>query len=111
MDTCVRKSSKVKGGYKLNIFKSYIFGGLIEDENGLLVTSNDLIEVSTMSVVVDLTYKGEFNELSRPAFSHAECMEAKVKLVQEKGGRRPMPRRDHSSCLVSNNRYLLIYGG
>ena len=36
---------KLKGGYKLIYFKSYIFGGLVPDESGQLITSNDLIEV------------------------------------------------------------------
>jgi hypothetical protein len=26
-------------------------------------------------------------------------------------GIKPLPRRDHSALLISNNRYMLIYGG
>ena len=36
-----------KLGYKFIHFKSYVFGGLIQEEDGRLTTDNELIEVRT----------------------------------------------------------------
>lgn len=32
-------------------------------------------------------------------------------LVSEQGGIRPLPRREHQALLITQNQYLLIYGG
>lgn len=42
-----------KLGYKLVHFKSYVFGGLEQEQDGRLTTSNELIEVRTRQIVID----------------------------------------------------------
>lgn len=37
--------------------------------------------------------------------------EAQVTLIRNQGGIRPVPRRDHQALLITDNKFLLVYGG
>ena len=36
---------------------------------------------------------------------------ASYKRIVPKDGRTPIPRRDHSACLISGGAYLVVFGG
>ena len=55
MNTYMSSSEKIPGGYIIKYFHAWVFGGLIySSEQRRLVPSNNLIEVTTMAMVVDL---------------------------------------------------------
>ena len=91
-------------------YKSYVFGGLIQESDGRFRPTNDLIEVSTKSVVLDKTQTDAENPI-KPSFAYTQADEAHVKLIRDHGGIKPLPRREHQALLITNNRYMLIYGG
>ena len=47
----------------------------------------------------------------KPSLTVTNADEVQVNLIREETGIRPMPRRDHQALLISQNKYLLIYGG
>ena len=49
------RSEKLRNGYKLDYYHSYVFGGLIQEEDGRFVPTNDLIEVVSKNVTIDKT--------------------------------------------------------
>ena len=103
-------TEKLKNGYKMDHYKSYVFGGLIQESDGRFRPTNDLIEVSTKSVVLDKTQTDAENPI-KPSFAYTQADEAHVKLIRDHGGIKPLPRREHQALLITNNRYMLIYGG
>ena len=86
---------------------SYAFGGFIQEADGRLVPTNDLIEVVTKK----LTWDGLGDQPPKPSATLTKLEESQVSLVAEKAGVKPMPRRDHSAIMICNNKYLLVYGG
>ena len=93
-----------KQGYNLVSFKSYIFGGLEMESDGRLMTSNELIEVSSRQLVPDSSRIAAMLANQSSGVAHYSS-------VKIKGGRKPVPRRDHCALMISSNRYMLIYGG
>jgi hypothetical protein len=69
------------------------------------VTSNDLIEIRTRVLNLD-THRG-----STPSVSQTKVDLANVSKIPVKGGKKPVPRRDHQAKIISMNKFLLIYGG
>lgn len=51
--TFKQKSEKLRNGYKIDYYISYVFGGLIQEDDGRFCPTNDLIEVVTKNVVLD----------------------------------------------------------
>lgn len=103
-------SEKLKSGFKIDFYHSFVFGGLIEEGDGRLSPTNDLIEVVTRKVVRDPTHP-EGDLATKPNNFYTQADEAVVTMVRERGGIKPLPRRDHSALLIRGNTYMLIYGG
>ena len=53
INTFSQKTEKLKGGYKIDYYVSYVFGGLIQESDGRFCPTNDLIEVVSKNVVPD----------------------------------------------------------
>ena len=66
--TVYTKSEKLKNGYKMDYYTSYVFGGLVQETDGRFRPTNDLIEVSTKSVVLDKT-QTEVENPQKPSFA------------------------------------------
>ena len=111
MNTIFQKSEKLRNGYKMNYYISYIFGGLIQESDGRFSPTNDLIEVVTKKVLLDENQANEVEKPIQPSIVITREDEAQFTLVRDQGGVRPMPRRDHQAILITKNKYLLIYGG
>lgn len=101
------QTTKLRNGYKITHYISYVFGGFIQEEDGRLVPTNDLIEIVTKN----LKYEGPGEPGPKPSNNTTKLDEAQITIVAEKAGVKPMPRRDHSAIMICNNKYLLVYGG
>ena len=53
--TVYSHTEKLKQGYKIDFYISYVFGGIIQEPDGRLVPTNDLLEVQSKQVVLDRT--------------------------------------------------------
>ena len=53
MITMTDKQKRMKNGYKLVFYKSYIFGGLIQLPDGRTQVTNDFIEVTSKTPKLD----------------------------------------------------------
>ena len=98
---------KLRNHYKMTHYISYVFGGFIQEEDGRLVPTNDLIQIVTKN----LKYEGTGEPGPKPHINTTKADEAQITLVAEKTGVKPMPRRDHSAIMICNNKYMLVYGG
>ena len=47
------KTEKLRNGYKMDHYISYVFGGLIQESDGRFCPTNDLLEIVTKNVIVD----------------------------------------------------------
>ena len=47
----------------------------------------------------------------KPSMTLTQADEAQVRLLNDQGGVRPLPRRDHQALLINKDSQLLIYGG
>lgn len=94
----------------MEYFTSYVFGGLIQEDDGRFVPTNDLIEVVAKNVLLDRSQTEVENPI-KPSLSITNADEVQLSLMKERGGIKPLPRRDHSALLITDNQYLLIYGG
>jgi len=110
MSTIFGKTEKLRNGYKMDFFTNYVFGGLIQEDDGRFVPTNDLVEVVAKNVLLDRSQTDVENPI-KPSFTITNADEVTISLVQERGGIKPLPRRDHQALLITNNQYLLIYGG
>ena len=63
MCTIRGQTEKLRNGYKADYYISYVFGGLIQENDGRFVPTNDLIEVVTKNVIID---KSQLNEVETP---------------------------------------------
>jgi len=108
---CTLKShtEKLKQGYKIDYYVSYIFGGIIQEADGRFCPTNDLIEVVSKQVLLDKSQ--EIETPIRPSKSTTQADEVTVNLIEDEGSLRPLPRRDHTAVMIKNNQYMLIYGG
>ena len=79
----------------------------MQEADGRLVPTNDLIEVITKN----LRHDGVNDGAPKPLASLTKLDEAQISVVSEKAGVKPMPRRDHSAIMICGNKYLLIFGG
>lgn len=102
-------TEKLKGGYKIEYYTSYIFGGIIQEHDGRFCPTNDLIEVVSKRVVLDKSQDVE--SLSKPSLHTTSADEVIINIISQQGGKRPMPRRDHSAIMIRNNEFMLVYGG
>ncbi len=85
-------------------FISYVFGGFVHNKYNQLQTSNDLVAVKFHRIMYD-------NSQAASEVAHYDGSEEAVyKLVTSKN-KQPLPRRDHSACLMKQGQYLVIYGG
>ena len=66
------KSQRLKNGFKLVEYVSYIFGGFIQEADGRLVPTNDLIEVVTKSV----SFTGSGDPGIKPSLNQTKADEA-----------------------------------
>ena len=96
------KTEKLRNGYKMEYYISYIFGGLIQEEDGRFVPTNDLIEVVSKNVVPDKS-QVEVETPIKPSLALTNADEVTVALIKHKGGIKPLPRRDHQTLLITNN--------
>ena len=88
------KTEKLRNGYKIEYYTSYVFGGLIQEDDGRFVPTNDLIEVVSKNVVLDKS-QVEVETPIKPSLALTNADEATVVLMKQKGGIKPLPRRDH----------------
>jgi len=88
------KTEKLRNGYKMEYYTSYVFGGLIQEEDGRLLPTNDLIEVVSKNVILDKSQADVGNHV-KPSLVSTNADEATVMIVKEHGGIKPLPRRDH----------------
>ena len=88
------KTEKLRNGYKMEYYTSYVFGGLIQEDDGRFVPTNDLIEVVSKNVVLDKS-QVEVETPIKPSLALTNADEATVVLMKQKGGIKPLPRRDH----------------
>ena len=109
MCTIKVSEEKLKSGYKIVYYNSYIFGGIIQEPDGRFCPTNDLIKVSSKKITIDETQ--EQDNIHKPNATFYKTDEAIIEYVEAKGGIKPLPRRDHSSVMIKNNECLLIYGG
>ena len=67
------------------------------------MTSNDLILLKTKKTVQapDSDQKDDKRKTETASY----------KRIVSKDGRTPIPRRDHSACLIRNGAYLVVFGG
>ena len=64
--------------------------------------TNDLVEVITKNVVIDKSQTDVENPI-KPSVTATGADEVQVSLIKERGGIKPLPRRDHSALMISNN--------
>ena len=102
-------SEKLRNGYKIDFYISYVFGGLIQEEDGRFSPTNDLIEIVSKNVILDPTQDCEIPIKTSDSITRPD--EAQVTLIRNQGGIRPVPRRDHQALLITDNKFLLVYGG
>lgn len=62
-------------------------------------------------MVFDKSQTQDLDNPGKPSVYTTGVDEVSVNLVEEKGGKCPVPRRDHSAIMIRNNEYMLIYGG
>ena len=74
------RTEKLKGGYKLEYYVSYVFGGLVQEADGRLSPTNDLIEVVTKDMVVDKT-QTDVEAHMKPHIGQTNHDEAQVSLI------------------------------
>ena len=101
-----------RNGYRIITYKHYVFGGLIQEADGRLTTSNDLIEIQTKYAVQDGSlFEEEGQAFHKPLPSVSGEGEASLTLMSEHSGIKPMPRREHSAQIINKGTQMLIYGG
>jgi len=96
-------------------FTSYLFGGLVEDDNGQFHATNDLIEIKTRRLQVMADLKNNTEASQKPIVSKAGAgtsnNRATVNKIKPEDGWEPLPRRDHSSVFFKGSKYVIIFGG
>ena len=69
-----------------------------------------MIEVTTRNVVLDKS-QTDVETPIKPSITLTQADEANVRVLNDLGGVRPLPRRDHQAILINKNTQLLVYGG
>lgn len=78
--TVKARSEKLRGGYKMDYYTSYIFGGIVQERDGRFRPTNDFIEVESKNVVLDRSQDVETPHKPHVATTGAD--EVIIKLVQ-----------------------------
>lgn len=105
MCTKVASQSRVVIGGTDYQFVSYLFGGFVHNKYNQLKTSNDLIVVKYHRIMYDNSSQ------PKNGVAHYDGNEEAVYKTVTAKGRLPLPRRDHSACLIKDGQYLVVYGG
>jgi hypothetical protein len=105
MCTKVASQSRVVIGGTDYQFVSYLFGGFVHNKYNQLETSNDLIVVKYHRIMYDNSSQ------PKNGVAHYDGNEEAVYKTVTAKGRLPLPRRDHSACLMKDGQYLVVFGG
>ena len=93
----------------METYVSYIFGGIIQEPDGRLSPTNDLIQVTSKRVLPDASWY--VAHPIRPSESKTGEDIIAINLIEDQAGVRPLPRRDHTAILIKNNELMLVYAG
>lgn len=64
-------------------YTSYVFGGLIQEEDGRYCPTNDLLEIVSKNVLIDKSQLNQVESLIKPSLSLTNADEVTVKLVTD----------------------------
>ena len=70
--TVYSHTEKLKQGYKVDFYTSYVFGGIIQEPDGRLIPTNDLLEIQSKQVVLDRTQEIDLAVKPTNAFTNAD---------------------------------------
>ena len=67
-----------------------------------------MLEIRTRQIICDETRD---IRATLPSVKLSKTNIANISTMPVRGGKKPIPRRDHQAKMISLNKYLLIYGG